>query len=126
MFTLSCGIFSLQTWMNRRRGHYRFSYELNRRKGRRNCPGSDAVATAVHGRISCIGLGGIGHPLAQPETASCDEVDCKAYCVDCKSNGGGDDVNRSQTLGREALMHGSIEGGSRECNTSEAVKVNSK
>ena len=57
MFKLSGGIFFLQLWMNRRRGHLYFSYQLNRRKGRRNCPGPDAVVTAVDSRISCIGVG---------------------------------------------------------------------
>ena len=126
MFKLSGGIFFLQPWMNRRRGHLRFSYQLNRRKGRRNCPWPDAVVTAVDSRISCIGHGGIGDPLAQPEIASGDEVDCKVSCDDCRSYGGGDDLNGLQTLGREALMHVSIGGDCREGNASnsEAAEVN--
>jgi hypothetical protein len=45
MFKLSGGTFSLQSWMNHSRGHLRFPYQLNRSKGRRNCPGPDAVIT---------------------------------------------------------------------------------
>jgi hypothetical protein len=45
MFKLSGGIFSLQSWMNHSRGQLRFSNQLNRRKGRRNCPGPDAINT---------------------------------------------------------------------------------
>ena len=124
-FKLSGGIFSIQPWINRRRGHLRFSYQLYRGQGRWNCPGPDAIVTAVDGRIGCIGLGGIGDPLAQPETASGDEDVCTLHDDDCRNYGGGNNVNRSQTLGHEALIHGNIGRNCREGNasTSEAAVI---
>ncbi len=125
LFKISGEIFSIQPGINRRRGHLRFSYQLNRERGRRNRPGPDAVATAVDGLINCIGLGGIGDLLAQPETASGDEVDCTLYDDECRRYGDGDDVNRSQTLGHEEAL-GNRGSDCREGNASniEAAEVN--
>jgi hypothetical protein len=39
----SNSFFNFQPWINRRRKHLSFSYQLNRERGCRNCPWPDAV-----------------------------------------------------------------------------------
>ncbi len=99
-------------------------------RGRQCRPGDypepSAVITPVHGHTSSISHGGICYLLARQETASGDEVDCKVE--DCTRYGSGDEVNRPQTLGCEALMYGSTGGHCRKGNisNSEAAEVNGK
>jgi hypothetical protein len=117
MFRLSGGTFSLQSWLQRRLGQLRFSYQLN--SGCRDYPRPDAVVKAVNCHTSChsIGHGGISDTLAQPEIAPGDD--------DCRSYGSVDEVDRSQTFCRNTLIYWCTGGGSSEdsISNSEAVEV---
>jgi hypothetical protein len=73
--------------------------------------------TAVNCHTSCHGINhdGISDLLAQPEIAPGDD--------DCRSCGGVDEVDRSQTFGCKALICSSTGGDSSEDNLSNSEAV---